>query len=107
MKFVNSPNCSLCEVNQNAYHIFYDCCNAIEASEAINASSHLLEQYPSRKLNIMALVNRLLFLNRNKKLKSEFFIVAINNRIADLDILQIRNFNEKNLNVINKISVSG
>ncbi len=106
MKLAESPNCPMCEVNQSSHHIFYECCNSSEAADAISVSSHLFEQNPSAKQNIIALINRLLFLNRNKKTKSEMFIAAINNRIADLEIIQLRKISEKNLSIINKISLS-
>jgi hypothetical protein len=105
MKLVESPNCPFCLVRQTTFHIFFECLNSIEASLAVEFTGHLFSHLPMLKSNVIALVNRMLFLNRNKKVKSELFIVAIKNRIEDFDKISLHKRNEKNLNVINKITL--
>lgn len=105
MKLNDSPLCPMCNVTQTCEHIFYECTNSKEASDALAQSRDKYSSNPKLSANIRSLVNRILFLNRNRIVKSDLFISAIYNRIDDFDrILQFK-YRRKELEIINKLTL--
>jgi hypothetical protein len=105
MKLISSPDCLVCNEIQTTYHIFYSCFNALRASDVLADFKHLLESNPALNANINSLVNRLLYINRNRKVTSDLFIIAINNRLEDLKVIALNKERNKNLSDINKLSL--
>jgi hypothetical protein len=87
MKILSSPDCPVCNETQTTYHIFYACTNAIIAADVLTDYKHLLDSNPSLLANINSMVSRLLYLNRNKKVTSDLFFIAINKRLEDLKVI--------------------
>jgi hypothetical protein len=94
-------------VIQTSLHIFTSCHNAIDAYKVLDNYSSHLDNSPFIRENVTALINRLLYLNRNKRIKREVFIYAIDNRLDDLRVLNQRKLTSKNLSDINKTTLSG
>jgi hypothetical protein len=106
MKLLASSECLVCKETQTTNHIFHDCVNAQLATKALNDCAYLFEHDPHLRDNTISLVQRLLFLNRNKKVNVEVFIQAINNRIEDLNVVANHKKNAKNLIAINKLTLT-
>jgi hypothetical protein len=107
MKLIDSPECGVCFKKQTIQHIFSECNNSIEASNAIDLLTPSFDHSPKLKTNILSLVARLQYLNRNKTIKASVFIAAINSRILDFEIITKHKEKEKELMVINKLTLAG
>ncbi len=104
MKLVSTPLCDQCMVEQTPDHIFKDCTNAKAAYKAYDEMSAQVEN-PLLKNNIESLIKRLLYLNRNSKVNSELFSLAITNRVNDYNMLRLMKEKRKELVIINKITL--
>jgi exonuclease III len=105
MKLINSPLCNVCGIEQTAEHIFLDCTNAKNSVTAYSQLSFKFKHDKSVNSDVKALINRILYMNRNKAMKSDVFCIAINNRLNDLNnILQFKK-RKKELLVINKLTL--
>ena len=106
MKLINSPLCEVCNDSQDTEHIFESCINVDESILALAKYQQFILSNPSVRNNINALINRLLYMNRNKPLKADFFCKAIDNRLNDLDKLLQFKKRKKDLNDINKLTMA-
>jgi hypothetical protein len=105
MKLINSPLCDVCGIEQTAEHIFLDCTNAKNSVTAYSQLSFKFKHDKSVNSDVKALINRILYINRNKAMKSDAFCIAINYRLNDLNnILQFKK-RKKELLVINKLTL--
>jgi hypothetical protein len=105
MKLLSSSDCPVCNETQTTYHIFYACSNAIVAAGVLMDHKHTLDSSPLLCANINSMVSRLLYLNRNKKVTSDLFISAINNRLDDLKVIAFHKEKQKNLSDINRLAL--
>jgi len=99
MKMVDTPNCAVCHSVQDSTYIFRDCVNATKAHQVINQFSELDD--PRTKNMVTFMINRMLYLNRNKKICSEIFHIAIRNRLDDYETLSLRKQNAIRLRKMN------
>jgi exonuclease III len=105
MRVVSSPLCEMCSVEQTSDHIFNHCLNAKLASKAYNELAVQFVSIPHLKNNIESMIKRLLYLNRNSKINSEVFNIAITNRINDHNLIRLTKEKRKELAIINKITL--
>jgi hypothetical protein len=105
MKLINSPLCAQCNCNQDIEHIFTQCINALEAQIAVNSVAHQFEHDYIIETNINSLINRLLFLNKDKVVKADLFCIAIDSRLQDLEQINQNRRNKKVMIDINKLSL--
>ncbi len=105
MKVTSSPQCEVCFNEQTTDHIFKLCLNAKAAIEAFDDLSPQFSTNPILKQNIESLMKRLLYLNKNKRITSELFRIAITNRISDHNQILISKGKRKELSIINKITL--
>jgi hypothetical protein len=105
MKLIASPNCPLCEVEQTADHIFNDCVNIVIGTETLKLKTNSLHMNKSTSSNCLALVKRMCYLNKDKKLNADLFRTAIDNRLNDFNCITRNKGMKKELAVINRISL--
>ncbi len=105
MKLISSPLCPLCNVEQSSNHIFSECVNVKVANCVINEYSSQISNNKSLQANSISLIKRLCYLNKDKKLTSDIFRVAIQDRINDLNGITYSFERRKNLALINKITL--
>jgi len=105
MKLASSPNCQMCLTPQDAEHIFFNCLNALEAKNALNEFNSELSNSIYLRTYVQSLINRLLFLNKDKLIKTDLFCIAISNRIKDFDKINQNQQNKKELENINKLTL--
>ncbi len=101
MKLKPSPNCLLCNTIQDSEHIFTNCENAVMAREAIDEFEDKLLN-PVTRLNVLSLVKRILFLGKDKPMHISNFRVAIENRIDDLNRIELKKYLKKKRYIIIK-----
>jgi len=106
MKLVESPECIMCKVTQTNTHIFEECVNAVAAYNALSRCKDRICPTSINYKNVMSLVNRMLFLNRNRAISSDLFCVAINNRIDDIEKIMKYRDKKRELDAINKLVLS-
>ena len=104
MKLIDSPTCQVCKKMQTAEHFFTECSNSSLAESVLSNHTEILNNYTLR-INIDALIQRLLFLNKDKKLSSDFIQLVVCNRISDFDKLFSNKTNKKKLTEINQLSL--
>jgi len=102
MKLINTNLCTCCDVVQDQYHIFNMCTNALNAEIIINS----LECDPLVIVNIRALKDRYLFLNRDKIITSDMWTIIFKNRIKDFEFITDHKISAKRLKEINKLSLA-
>jgi hypothetical protein len=95
MNLISSPLCQVCLIDQDQNHIFYNCANAtlawsildevpdisISNDECLNGSRDKI------KNEIILLLKRTLFLNKNSPIDKKFIRYLIDNRISDSKLL--------------------
>ncbi len=87
MKLIASPLCPLCDVDQSSKHIFNDCVNVRVAKEVMPEYSSQISNNKPLHVNTNSFIKRLCYLNKDKKLNSDLFCVAIQDRINDLNCI--------------------
>ncbi len=106
MKLRDTPYCDICNEVQSTEHIFTQCSNAIVAYTAYNELLPQFKDHSQLVMNIMSLIKRLLFLNKNNRLVSNIFRIAILDRINDFTKIQCHNIKRKELAIINMITLA-
>jgi hypothetical protein len=105
MKLINSPLCSMCNVDQTSNHIFSECINAKTAMSVMIEYSSQISNNKVLQANSLSLIKRLCYLNKDKLLSPDIFRVAIQDRLNDLNNITNRLEKRKNLALINKITL--
>ncbi len=103
MKLILSPLCPICDSLQTSDHIFTSCTNALLALECLDKNSHLINK--KFEPDIKAMINRILFIRKDKKINEQMFQHVISNRILDCEQLLTHKDITKQLNLINKITL--
>lgn len=93
MKFRSSPDCDLCHTYQDHDHLFNDCSNAVLAFHTLSKYKDELS-CPSIKSNILSLIKRHLFLNRDKVLHEATIMATIESRLSDLKRLADKKYSQ-------------
>jgi hypothetical protein len=105
MKLIASPNCNLCNVEQTAEHILNDCINIVSGIDTLNLITDKLQISKSLYMNCLALVKRFCYINKDKKLSTDLFRSAIENRLNDFNRISRKKMLKKELDTINNVSL--
>lgn len=102
MKLIPSNICMVCDNVQDQLHILNACPNATSANEVlarlnITSNPHLL-------INLEALRDRYLLINKNKTITSEMWDIIFSNRINDFDRINENKIVTKRLKDIIKVA---
>ncbi len=95
MNLVESPMCPRCLTIQNHSHIFYTCQNAVDTWEVCNEFDDINitedeKHYGSKSKQsneLILLIKRTLFLNKNETIDKKFIRFILSNRLSDLKMV--------------------
>jgi hypothetical protein len=105
MKLIPSPLCPLCDTEQTSEHIFLECINIKNSNGAVKHFSTQLHNNRTLNANISSLIKRMCYLNKDKKLTTDIFRIAIQDRINDLNYINFSKEKRKNIDIINRITL--
>ncbi len=98
LKLIESNLCPMCFVNQNADHIFWECSNAKLFFEILAKDYDLKYDEIELKFGsairikneVLLLAKRTLFLNKNENLDKKYIYFCVDNRISDIESMDLR-----------------
>jgi hypothetical protein len=95
MKLIDSDLCPICNIVQDTNHIFFACHNAklvwdtlmLKFGYSFSHNEFLYGTIDKKKMELLLVTKRLLFLNKNKTLDKKFITKIISDRVSDFNTI--------------------